>query len=104
MNYLKEEKIMTTNETEKRIEEKESEIRGLKNLLEQGDFKARKLIAELCGIVREQFPKAEMPVYEKYLEDETKAQQVINLCVKFSFLLPPSFEQGNRNWPPICPF
>lgn len=85
MNYLKEEKIMTTNETEKRIEEKESEIRGLKNLLEQGDFKARKLIAELCGIVREQFPKAEMPVYEKYLEDETKAQQFrdrINLLEK----------------------
>lgn len=36
--------------------------------------------------------------------DETKAQQIIKLCVKFSFLLPPSFEQGNRNWPPICPF
>ena len=60
---------------EEQIEEKQAEINGLMNLLAQGDYKARKLIAELCAIIREQFPNAEMPVYEKYLEAETKAQQ-----------------------------
>ena len=60
---------------EEQIEQKQSEINGLRNLLEQGDYKARKLIAELGAIIREQFPNAEMPVYEGYLEAETKAQQ-----------------------------
>lgn len=57
------------------IEQKQTEINGLMNLLKQGDYKARKLIAELGAIIREQFPNAEMPVYESYLEAETKAQQ-----------------------------
>ena len=63
-----------TKSKEQLIEEKEAEINGLQNLLAQGDYKARKLIAELGAIIREQFPEAEMPVYEGYLAAETQAQ------------------------------
>lgn len=61
-------------ETMKLIEEKEGEIRALTNLLEQGDYKARKLLAEVCVIVKAQFPNAQMPVYDRYLAEEQKAQ------------------------------
>lgn len=67
-----------TQTVEEQIKEKQAEINGLQNLLAQGDYKARKLIAELGAIIREQFPEAEMPVYEGYLASETQAQTFRN--------------------------
>lgn len=64
---------MTEEEKLKLIEEKQSEISGLKNLLSQGDYKARKMLAEVCVIVKEQLGVS-MPIYEHYLEEEEKAQ------------------------------
>ena len=59
---------------EQLIEEKRAEIRGLKNLLEQGDYKARKLLFEVCSIVKENLD-VEMPVFDNYEQAEEQAQQ-----------------------------
>jgi len=66
---------MTDEQKQQLIDEKQAEINGLQNLLAQGDYKARKLIAELGGIIKTQFPNVETPVYDGYLAAETKAQQ-----------------------------
>ena len=63
-----------TTDKEQLIEEKRTEIRGLKNLLEQGDYKARKLLFEVCSIVKENLD-VEMPVFDHYEQAEEQAQQ-----------------------------
>lgn len=64
---------MTTKE--KLIEEKRGQILEFKNLLEQGDYKARKLILEICRVVKKNFPDEDMPVFEKYEAVELEAEE-----------------------------
>lgn len=64
------------------IEEQIANLNAIRNgnldLLQQGDYHARKLVAELCGIIKAQFPEVAMPVYDKYCEMERKAQEFRN--------------------------
>lgn len=69
---------MTEEEKQKKIEELQGEICAFTNLLEQGDYKARKLIAELGSIIRAKFPDADMPMHDKYLAAENEAQHFRN--------------------------
>ena len=64
---------MIDEEKQEKIAKLEGEICAFQNLLQQGDYKARKLIAEVCAIVKERLG-VDMPIYEKYLDAETKAQ------------------------------
>lgn len=63
-------------ENEKLIEEKQSEIRGLKNLLTQEDWKAKKFIMELYKVIKAQFPNADTPIYDKYLTGDKGEQKM----------------------------
>ena len=65
---------MTPEEKQKAIERLEGEIGNFTNLLEQGDYRARKLIHELGEIIKTQFPNVQTPVYDSYLSREQEAQ------------------------------
>jgi len=56
------------------IRQKEAEIGGLKNLLEQGDYKVRKIVLELGSFLHDKFRDANFPVFEGYLQQEREAQ------------------------------
>lgn len=56
------------------IRQKEAEIGGLKNLLEQGDYKVRKIVLELGSFLHDKFRDANFPVFEGYLQQEKEAQ------------------------------
>lgn len=64
---------MTDEEKQKEIERLQGEIFAFQNLLQQKDYVARKMLAEVCAIVKEKLG-AEMPIYEHYLAQEQKAQ------------------------------
>lgn len=55
-------------------EEKLSEINAYRNLLEQNDYIGRKVAFEVAAKLKELHPELSMPVYEHYLELETKAE------------------------------
>ena len=65
---------MTPEEKQKEIERLEGEIGNFTNLLEQGDYRARKLIHELGGIIKAQFPNVQTPVFDSYFAKEEEAQ------------------------------
>lgn len=69
---------MTPEEKQKEIERLEGEIGAFTNLLQQGDYRARKLIHELGGIIKTQFPNVSTPVYDSYLAKEEQAQTFRN--------------------------
>lgn len=56
------------------IRQKEAEIGGFKNLLEQGDYKVRKIVLELGSFLHDKFRDANFPVFEGYLQQEREAQ------------------------------
>lgn len=68
---------MTDEEKEQKIAELRGEIAAYTNLLEQGDYRARKMLAEVCAIVKEKLG-VDMPVYEHYLAAENDAQRFRN--------------------------
>lgn len=57
-------------------EEIESEILGLKGLIAQNDYIARKVAFEVAKIVKELHPEIDMPELDKYISLETKAQEM----------------------------
>lgn len=61
------------NNNQELIEKLEGEIRAYKNLLDQGDYKARKLLFEACSILFTQVTN-DMPVFEYYRAAEEQAQ------------------------------
>ena len=71
---------MTPEEKEERIAELNGVISANKNILEQGDFHARKIIVQVCAFLKTQFPEANLSIYDKYLIDaefgEQKAQRL----------------------------
>lgn len=71
---------MTPEEKEERIAELNGVISANKNILEQGDFHARKMIVQVCAFLKSQFPEADLSIYDKYLIDaelgEQKAQRL----------------------------
>ena len=71
---------LTPEEKEARIAELRGEISANKNILEQGDFHARKMIVQVCAFLKTQFPNADLSIYDKYLVDtelgEQKAQRL----------------------------
>lgn len=74
---------MTDDEKQKKINELYGEIGAYTNLLEQGDYRARKIIDELGAFIKKQFPNAQLPVYESYMAREKEAQTFrdkINEC------------------------
>ena len=64
---------MAKNNREELIREKEEEINGLINHLSRQDYRASKLVAELCAIVKDQLG-AEMSVYDGYVAAMEEAQ------------------------------
>lgn len=64
-------------EEKKQITEKErqEEIAALKNLLQQNDYAARQVAFEVARIIKKIHPEEPMPVLEKYIEMENKADQ-----------------------------
>lgn len=54
-------------------EEIDSEIRAMKNLLQQNDYTARQVAFEVARLVKEIHPDKPMPVLDKYIEMENKA-------------------------------
>ena len=73
---------LTPEEKEARIAELRGVISANKNILEQGDFHARKMIVQVCAFLKTQFPNADLSIYDKYLVDtelgEQKAQRLRN--------------------------
>lgn len=73
---------MTPEEKQQRIAELNGLISGNKNILEQGDFHARKMIVQVCEFLKTEFPNADLSIYDKYLSDpdfgEAKAQRLRN--------------------------
>lgn len=67
---------MTREQIEEQITEKRAILNGNLNLLEQGDWIARKAYKELAEIIHRQFPDEDMPIYNKYLAHETEAQRL----------------------------
>ena len=65
-------------EEKKQITEKErqEEIAALKNLLQQNDYAARQVAFEVARIIKKIHPEEPMPVSEKYIEMENKADQI----------------------------
>lgn len=55
-------------------DEKKSKVVEMNNLLQQKDYTARKVAFECARILKQMFPDAEMPVYDKYREMEEKAE------------------------------
>ena len=53
--------------------EKQAEIRALRNLLEQNDYTARKVVFEIAEAFAAQFPNVKLPVFEKYKAREAEA-------------------------------
>ena len=62
----------------KQITEKErqEEIAASKNLLQQNDYAARQVAFEVARIIRKIHPEEPMPVLDKYIEIENKADQL----------------------------
>lgn len=56
-------------------EEKQSQINAYMNLLKQNDYTARKVAFEVAKLFKAQFPDVEMPIFDKYLESENKADE-----------------------------
>ena len=56
-------------------EQKQAEINAYRNLLEQNDYIGRKVAFEVAALFKAQFPNISMPIYEKYLATETKAEE-----------------------------
>lgn len=55
--------------------EKQGKLNEYKNLLEQNDYIGRKVAFEVAKLFKVQFPNIEMPILEKYLEAENKADE-----------------------------
>ena len=66
---------LTPEEKEARIAELRGKISGNKDLLQQGDFHARKMIVQVCAFLKTQFPEADLSIYDKYLIDAELGEQ-----------------------------
>ena len=65
---------MAKTNKEALIEEKQEQINAEINALSRGDYRASKLVAEVCAVVKAAL-SADMPVYDGYLAALQEAQE-----------------------------
>lgn len=63
-------------EDEQALNERTNELNIAKALLKQQDYRGRKVAFEVAAALKTLHPDLSLPVYEQYLEDEERAEQL----------------------------